>query len=412
MFDIKLHTPEGVKDYLPEECRFKKEIENKIESAFNSYAYLPVKSPTFEFAQVFDGMGSLAQSQTYKFVDRDGSVLALRSDMTSAIARIVATAYDEAALPLRLYYIENCFRYNKDYQGKLREFTQAGVELIGVNSVEADAEVLSLAVNSLLNAGARGFRIDVGHVQFLDGLLEQANISDEIKSKIQKSIVDRNYVEVEAIVDCLDIEEKLKDFLSELPLLIGGMEVIEKAKAVAGNPKSLNALEHLVKLYEILSGCGLEEYICFDLGITGDLDYYTGIILRGYILKSGFTIISGGRYDKLSETYGASYPSVGFSIKINNLLYAFEMNQNEDKTILFGYKKESEISALSNADLLRKNGKCLKNSMLSSLDEVVELGRKSGVRYVLFFDNQATMVDLKDNSRKEASMDMLLNLEV
>ena len=143
--DAKLHTPEGVKDYLPCEAAFKSEVERNIETVFYRYGFLPVSSPTFEYMEVFDGNGGLSPNQMYKFIDRDSSSLALRADMTPVIARIAATAYEKKDIPLRFYYFENVFRHNENYQGKLREFTQAGIELIGVNSYDADAEKIGRA---------------------------------------------------------------------------------------------------------------------------------------------------------------------------------------------------------------------------------------------------------------------------
>ena len=166
----KLHTPEGVKDYLPLELKLKKTIECNIANVFKNYGYLPITSPTFEYNDVFCGMGGVKDNRVFKFLDRDGALLVLRPDMTPAIARIAATAYNKKQLPLKFYYIENMFRTNENYQGKLREFTQAGIEFLGVNSIEADAEVVSAAINALLEVGVKDFKIDLGHALFLKGV--------------------------------------------------------------------------------------------------------------------------------------------------------------------------------------------------------------------------------------------------
>ncbi|MDO5388277.1 MAG: ATP phosphoribosyltransferase regulatory subunit, partial [Clostridia bacterium] len=192
----KLHTPEGVKDYLPNECILKKNIEKNIAQVFESYGYLPVTSPTFEYNDVFCGMGGVKDSRVFKFLDHDGSLLVLRPDMTPAIARIAATAYNKNDLPLKFYYIDNMFRTNKNYQGKLREFTQAGIELLGVNSIEADAEVVTAAISSLLNSGVNDFKLDLGHALFLKGVIEEANVNEDVASAIQMNIIKKNYVAV------------------------------------------------------------------------------------------------------------------------------------------------------------------------------------------------------------------------
>ena len=180
----KLHTPEGVKDYLPSECILKTKIENNVSKVFKSFGYVPVKSPTFEYSDVFDNKGSVSDQNLYRFVDRDGSILTLRSDMTPAIARIVATTYSDKKMPIRLSYIENLFRHTVNYQGKLNEFTQAGVELIGAHSISADVEVLVMAIKAILSSGVKNFKIDLGHSNFLKGVLEEMFLKLGLDGKV------------------------------------------------------------------------------------------------------------------------------------------------------------------------------------------------------------------------------------
>lgn len=339
MMNYKLHTPEGVKDYLPQEYAFKKQIENNIQAVFDKYGYKAIDTPTFEFAQVYEGMGGIDSKRMHKLLDRDGSILGLRPDITPAIARIASTAYDE--VPLRFSYIGNCFRYNENYQGKMREFTQAGVELIGINSVEADTEVFAAAVDSLISAGLKDFRIDIGDVSFLQGILEEAGISASDCERIRESIIDKNYVRVNEIAASLDIREDIKGIFAELPLLIGDISMLEKLSYSVKNQKSLAALAHLHKLYDALKEKGLEKYISFDFGVVGHLDYYTGIVFRGYAHGSGFSIVDGGRYDNMVKSFGADHPAVGFSININNLMSAIAYQQHEtgDKYLTFALAK-------------------------------------------------------------------------
>ena len=204
MIISKLHTPEGVKDYLPLELKFKKKIESNIANVFKNYGYLPITSPTFEYNDVFCGMGGVKDNRVFKFLDRDGALLVLRPDMTPAIARIAATAYNKKQLPLKFYYIESMFRTNENYQGKLREFTQAGIEFLGVNSIEADAEVVSAAINSLLEVGVKNFKIDLGHASFLKGVIEESAIDNEMASEIQGNIIKKNYVAVNELAENIE----------------------------------------------------------------------------------------------------------------------------------------------------------------------------------------------------------------
>ena len=418
MIDNKLHTPEGVKDYLPNECAYKRELENRIENVFCKYGFNPITSPMFEYMEVFEGKGSIDPKQMYKFIDRDGSILTLRSDITPAIARIAATSYSEQDIPLRFYYTENAFRYNEHYQGKLREFTQAGIELIGVNSVEADAEVLAIAINSLINTGLSEFRIDIGHVQFMKGVLKEAKISEDICEKIQLNIIKKNYVAVEEIVSDLDISDNIKAIFTRLPLLIGGKELLDKVSAMVSNETSLIAIKHLQNIYEILQSYGLEKYIYFDLSVIGQFDYYTGLIFRGYAYGTGFSVIDGGRYDNLIGKFGADYPSVGFAIKIIDLMSALQsqnvnMGNKGIKTLLI-YNENSRKAALSTADYYRGKGIIVENGLLGNdLEKNKLYAIKKNIDNILYFEdeNTARIINLSDGTENKLDIKSLLGKE-
>lgn len=393
MINNKLHTTAGVKDYLPEECALKNKIEEKIKYVFDKYNYKCVITPTFEFEEVYYDMGGADRKRMYKFLDRDGSILALRPDVTPAIARIAATAYDKEDLPLRFSYVGNAFRYNENYQGKLREFTQAGAELIGVNSIEADAEAIMLAVNSLIAVGIEDFRVDIANVDFLKGVLEEANIDQFTQEKIIDGVVAKNYVEVNNIARELKISEKLKRLFYDLPLLIGDISMLDAARELVKNERSISALDYMARLYELLKGCGYEKYISFDLSVTGHFDYYTGIVFRAYTKGTGFSVIDGGRYDKLSESFGASYPAVGLAVKINDIMTALENTKGCTITskadVLAVFTERGRQSALKKADELRRDGKRVEVSLVGSdIEKNRVYACKNNISEILFFDGE------------------------
>ncbi len=355
MLITKLHTPEGVKDYLPEECALKSEIEKNVSRVFESFGYRRITSPTFEYNDVFANMGGVKDRRTYKFLDRDGSLLVLRPDMTPAIARIAATAYSEKDIPLRFSYIENMFRSNENYQGKLREFTQAGIELIGVNSIDADAEVLAVAIDSLLSAGVEDFKIDLGHAQFLSSIIEDADTDEKTKVLVQQNIINKNYAAVNELAEKIE-NENIRYILRELPFLIGGSSVIERVRGRVKDGAAAYALDYLSRLYGIMKGIGLSRYISFDLGVIGSMDYYTGIIFRGYAKGTGSSILDGGRYDNMVVKFGADMPAVGFSIKINDIMHTRIYSANQIEHILVVYSEDSRTAAFKLAEKLRAEG--------------------------------------------------------
>ncbi|MCD8090547.1 MAG: ATP phosphoribosyltransferase regulatory subunit [Clostridiales bacterium] len=392
MINKRLHTPEGVKDFKPEEYAYKKGIEKIIETTFISNGYRRVNTPTLEFSEVFAEVGSDAELERYRFLSREGDILVMRSDMTPAICRLAATAYSNEDLPLRFYYIENMFRYNEKNQGKQREFTQGGIELIGEAGIEGDCEVLICAVSSLLNLGLDSFKIDIGHSEFLEGALEEAGVSDEASSKIKAAIIDKNYVKVSEIIDSLDIKKEIKDFLCDLPLYLGGSEVLSKAVEIFSSEKPLRALEYMQKISDCLKGCGLDKYVSFDLGIVPQLEYYTGIIFRGYALGSGYSVLSGGRYDRLSLSFERSFSAVGFALKIDELIPLLEnkgvkVKKKKTDTLLL-YSEKGKNAALSTGIKLRKGGMNIEN-YYGEIDKAIKYAEDKGLGGVIYFiDNE------------------------
>jgi len=414
-----LHTPDGVRDYLPGEFAAKAAVERQLEDAFASYGYARVSSPMFEYADVFDEKGSVTQTAIYKFIDRDGSVLALRSDMTPQIARMASTLCHAEDVPMRFAYVENTFRYNESFQGKLKEFTQAGVELIGVHSDEASAEIIALAVNSLLAVGLRDFRLDVGQVQFFQGILEEGGFDEETCKKMRAAIIARDYVAVEKAAMAANVPKNVCTVLSELPLLIGGADVLQKARGLTTNETALSALSNLESIFEILRECGLEKMIAFDLSMVGHLDYYTGIIFRGYAYGTGSSVIDGGRYDQLLRHFGVDYPSVGFGVKVGVLLEALDAQQKSAPVqtaadTLLCYAPEGRKAAMMAASALRAQGVRIENSLLNGdLDVHMDFARRRGKSGVLYFTDadHVRMLDLVAGTERLVRLSELIEGE-
>ncbi len=409
MLISKLHTPEGVKDYLPDECILKKNIEDSIAGVFKNYGYLPVTSPTFEYNDVFCGMGGVKDSRVFKFLDRDGALLVLRPDMTPAIARIGATAYSKNDLPLKFYYIESMFRTNENYQGKLREFTQAGIELLGVNSMEADVEVVTCAINSLLAVGVEKFKLDIGHALFLKGVIEEANVSNEISSDIQKNIIKKNYVAVNELAENID-NKNIKYILQELPFLIGDESVIDRVRNKVTNENSLKAINYLGEFYNILKSLGYEKYISFDLGVIGSMDYYTGLIFRGYGKGSGSSILDGGRYDNMVEKFGAEMPAVGFALKVNDLMKIIDIHNENGSEYLTVYDSKNRIEAFKAANALREKGISVEMSFSGcSVEENIKYAMNKKIPYILYFTgNETKIINVSNGNEKTISIADLL----
>lgn len=387
-----LHTPEGVRDVYGKECARKLTIENKINNIFNLYGFHNVQTPTFEFFDIFNKeRGSVPSKNLYKFFDREGNTLVLRPDLTPSIARIAAKNYMDVNVPIKLCYSANTYINNSELQGKLKEITQLGCELIGDDSVEADAEMVALVVNSLKSAGFDKFLVEIGQVDFYKGLLEECGFEDDVEEELRVRIENKNFFGVEELLDSKDITSNVKDTFLKLPSLFGSSDVLDKAKELATNEKSLKAIEKLEEVYSILVDYGVADYISFDLGMLSNFNYYTGIIFKAYTYGTGDAIVAGGRYDKLLSQFGKDSAAIGFAVYMDQLLMAMSSQKMEGDTdyayeVLI-YDTELRKTALQLATGLREKG--IKTELIPkkeniSIDEYVEFKKEDGAVNVTY----------------------------
>ena len=387
-----LHTPEGVRDVYGKECARKLTIENKINNIFNLYGFHNVQTPTFEFFDIFNKeRGSVPSKNLYKFFDREGNTLVLRPDLTPSIARIAEKNYMDVNVPIKLCYNANTYINNSELQGKLKEITQLGCELIGDDSVEADAEMVALVVNSLKSAGFDKFLVEIGQVDFYKGLLEECGFEDDVEEELRVRIENKNFFGVEELLDSKDITSNVKDTFLKLPSLFGSSDVLDKAKELATNEKSLKAIEKLEEVYSILVDYGVADYISFDLGMLSNFNYYTGIIFKAYTYGTGDAIVAGGRYDKLLSQFGKDSAAIGFAVYMDQLLMAMSSQKMEGDTdyvyeVLI-YDTELRKTALQLATGLREKG--IKTELIPkkeniSIDEYVEFKKEDGAVNVTY----------------------------
>ena len=387
-----LHTPEGVRDVYGKECARKLTIENKINNIFNLYGFHNVQTPTFEFFDIFNKeRGSVPSKNLYKFFDREGNTLVLRPDLTPSIARIAAKNYMDVNVPIKLCYNANTYINNSELQGKLKEITQLGCELIGDDSVEADAEMVALVVNSLKSSGFDKFLVEIGQVDFYKGLLEECGFEDDVEEELRVRIENKNFFGVEELLDSKDIPSNVKDTFLKLPSLFGSSDVLDKAKELTTNEKSLKAIEKLEEVYSILVDYGVADYISFDLGMLSNFNYYTGIIFKAYTYGTGDAIVAGGRYDKLLSQFGKDSAAIGFAVYMDQLLMAMSSQKMEGDTdyayeVLI-YDTELRKTALQLATGLREKG--IKTELIPkkeniSIDEYVEFKKEDGAINVTY----------------------------
>ena len=319
------HTPEGVRDIYNGECEKKQYLQTKIRDIFHNYEYKDIETPTFEYFEVFSReVGTTPSNELYKFFDRDGNTLVLRPDFTPSIARAAATYFLDDDEPIRLCYQGNTFTNNSEYQGRLKEATQMGVEYIGDASVRADAEMLIMTIAILKEAGLQEFQISVGQVQFFKALVSEAGMSEDTISDLRGLISNKNYFGVEGLIAKADLQPELAEVFLHLPQMFGGVEMLDKASGLTSNPEALEAVARLKSIYDILCENKVENYVSFDFGMLSKYNYYTGIIFNGVTYGSGEALVKGGRYDSLLQHFGKQAPAIGFGLGIDALLSALE----------------------------------------------------------------------------------------
>lgn len=357
-----LHTPDGVRDIYNGECQKKLLLQEKLHHVQQKYGYHDIQTPTFEFFNIFSSeIGTTPSKDLYKFFDKEGNTLVLRPDFTPSIARSAAKYYLEEKMPVKLCYMGNTFINSSDYQGRLKESTQCGAELIGDASVGADAEILAMACDSLLECGLKNFQISVGHAQFFAGLVNAAKLDSEQESDLRDLILNKNFFGVEEFVDNLNLSSELKELFMMLGNFDSKAEDLYNAKTKAANyPAVYEAICSLENLSKYLDIYGISRYISFELGLISDYHYYTGIIFSGYTFGTGEPILKGGRYDKLLSHFGKVAAAIGFGIVVDQLMAALNRQDislpinNNSAIIVYTQNKTEE--AISHAIKLRKQG--------------------------------------------------------
>jgi len=311
----RLQLPEKVQDILPNECYVLRESEQTLRELFVSFGFSEVKTPTYEYYDVCT-LGLGASGELIKFIDKQGDVLALKPDFTIPIARMYAANLSGIQ---RLFYIGSA--YNAKPAGKgLCEYTQAGVELIGQSGIASDVQTIVLAINSLTALGINDIKIDIGQVSFFKEIITPLNLNPETTEKIRRCIDNKNVSELENVLSDIQVDGKIKDILKQLIYLFGGMEIFESAEKLSPNGKCLAQINYLKELGNLLISLGYGEYISFDFGILHNYNYYTGIVFKGFSSKLGNSLLSGGRYDNLLNSFGRDAKAVGFAIDLQKVM--------------------------------------------------------------------------------------------
>ncbi|MCM1536578.1 MAG: ATP phosphoribosyltransferase regulatory subunit [Clostridium sp.] len=362
-----LHTPEGVRDIYGREYARKLWAENKIHERIACYGYEDIQTPTFEFFDVFSKeVGTTPSKELYKFFDKEGNTLVLRPDFTPSIARCAAKYFMDEEVPIRFSYMGNTFTNTSNLQGKLKEVTQMGAELIGEPSVEADAEMISLVIEALKNTGLTRFQVSIGHMEYFKGLCEEAGLDEETELALRACISGKNYFAAQELLNERKVAEPYHGILLKVADMFGSMDSLSDAKKLVKNKRSLAAIERLETLYEVLALYGVQEYVSFDLGMLSKYNYYTGVIFKAYTYGVGNAVVKGGRYDNLLRQFGKDAPAIGFTVVVDDIMEALAGQKAQiplsEGAVIVKYQKENSADyaeKLKQAQELRESGRAV-----------------------------------------------------
>ena len=306
-------------------------LEAALRAAFEAHGYGEVATPTIEYAEVLRRGDERYANAAYRFFDERGDLLAMRSDMTIPIARLVATRMQDAEPPFRLSYIARAYRAVNPQRGQMREFTQAGVELIGAPAPEGTAEVIEVLSATLDAAGLNRALVGLGDADLYRQLLAEFGVEGQARDRILDRLAAHDLVGLELAVDEVEgLEGEARGTMLALPAMRGGPEVLDRATELGGDAVK-RATARLRATYQALAARGVSDRVRLDLGLLRDLGYYTGAILEVYDPALGHILGGGGRYDTLLGRFGRELPAVGFALYVERLHVAQTEEERQAK---------------------------------------------------------------------------------
>ena len=409
--------PKGVRDFLPLKAAKVEYLQQQLHQVYAAWGFRPVITPQLEHLDVLErGLGEGLGERTFRFDDRQsGRLLAFPPDMTPQIARIAATRMSELPLPLRLCYSGRVLRHTEQQAGKDRDIFQSGVELIGLDSPEADAEMIAMAVESLAAVGAEQFTIDIGQVEFFRGVMDGLPLDDRLAGQVADAILRKDSSELSLLLTQSELKSSTCEELLALPKLYGGREVLDRAEQSVSNERSRKALDSLAQVLDVLDVYGVLDHVTIDLGELRGLNYHTGISFQGFLSGIGQTVCSGGRYNNLTAKYGFPAPATGFTFSLLHLLFALDRVLDERvipscDLLVFSTGKNLR-AAQSLTCQLRNQGYSVARDILDrTQEEALDYARQMNYRFMAVVageDRDVEIISLLDGKKKQVSWQQL-----
>jgi len=353
-----VQVPPGVQCFVGDEARRRRRIEETVVSVFEGWDYEEIIPPLFDYADVFATPGLAAR--TYSFVGRDGSLLALRPDFTSLLAKIAAGRLADRPAPIRLYYSGEVLRYEPPKAGRQSELFQMGLEHLGGDGRGADAEILAVAAECLESLGITEWVLALGHVGAFHGLVRALGLDEAASDLVGQRVEAKDADGVRAALAGAGARGPAAEALVRLSALAGDRaSLAEAARVLGGCPEAAAAVDELREVADALAAAGLGDRVAIDLGEVRGLDYYTGLVFRVYARGLGFEVGGGGRYDTLLARFGRPMPAVGFMLGLDRVALLLDRQRPPAETAGAAAERvegDSLGSALARARARRQGG--------------------------------------------------------
>ncbi len=392
--------PIGTATLLPHAAQSVRRLEDQLLAHLSTWGYQEIILPTFEYFDILAvGLAPEILEKCYKFADwASGRILVLRPDATAQIARMVAMGLGGEALPLRFSYRTTVFRYEPEHRGRDREVFQVGLELMGNDSPQSDAEVVTLLAGLLERIGLPAWKISLGHVGFFKALLSQSGLSSSGRKQAEVAVAHKDLPRLEQILETERLPRSRIKAILQVPQRCGGDEVLEWGKRIAGKDSQLlKPLKRLAEVYQQLEITGVQDHILLDLGEFRGFNYYDGVVFDVFTSGFGCEIGGGGRYNHLVGRFGRDLPAIGLGLDLDRVFSALERggqvgSNGFTPVLLFSAPHQTEDS-FALAQLLRGTGVCvieetLKGSQKSALAWVTTVARLRELSCVIIFEEQ------------------------
>ncbi len=370
--------PEGMRDVLPPETQRLRAVEDLLRARFAAYGYGEVRTPWLEFADTFEAADDDTLAAGYRLHDERGHELMVRTDMTVPVARMAADRCDDEPLPLRFSYVAPSIRPWAPQRGQDGEFQQAGAELLGLDSAEADAECVTLLCDALAGLGLREFTVTLGSAAYQRALIDSLGLPGEDRETFTEALGDRDYPLVESVAGNAGVDADALKAVWRILELAGGDDILVQARKLARGEVMQEAVVRLARVRDLVDEAGFEQRLAFDFGFMQDLSYYSGLTVEAYAPGVGLPVATGGRYDGLLGRFEWDIPGVGFAVAVDRAADALDEAGVELAGAPAAIRFVGGLEAPARAAELRRTGVAVLALPAGAVAEPPVLSRRGG----------------------------------